>query len=201
MRERKLQKRFVVTMALSLIAVVLITGCNLSSSNSIPPTPTMVELEIPILTAETEDDMAGEESEVISDEEESQEEDTFESASPTETPKPQPTATQEPEAEAAVEETIEAEEIAEEVPTPTRIPYVTTANSDPMVMIYGTTNCYESPDLEADVIGVASGGTALGAFNRDWNWYKVVHPTTGGLVCWVTGESIRPNQSAYQLGN
>jgi len=83
--------------------------------------------------------------------------------------------------------------------TPTVIPFVYTANPDPMVMFYGATNCYVDPDMESDVAGVAPRGIALGAYKRDWNFYQVVHPTKPGHVCWVTGDTIRPNQTAFNL--
>jgi len=215
MRNKIESKKVVILVALSIILAVLVSACELQQVGNMPATPTMEELEIPILAAETkaaeeeaeapaEEADAKEVAEETSDEDvESEEVEEEEPApAPTETPKPQPTATEKPaEADAEEEETEEAEEEADAGPTPTEIPYVQTSNNDPMVMVYMTTNCYENADLESEVMGVAVGGSALGAFERDWNWYKVVHPTVGGLTCWVTGDSIHPNQTAFNLGD
>jgi outer membrane biosynthesis protein TonB len=206
MRVKINHKKITALVVLGLLFVLLISACELQSNSSIlPATPTM-PLEIPIIAAETnvDEEAAAEEPVETAPEAdtETEAEDAVasdegeEAPAPTETPKPKPTATKEPvEAEGEPEEEVDAE------PTPTEIPYVYTANSDPMVMVYGSTNCYKAADADSEVIGVAIGGTALGASERQWNWYKVVHPTTGGLVCWVTGDSIRPNQTAYNLGD
>ncbi|MEE4195430.1 MAG: hypothetical protein V2J07_09550 [Anaerolineae bacterium] len=204
MREKHNPIKYLILIVLSLVLSLAISGCELSQTNKMPATPTMVQVEIPVIEAETEteedesvvpeteDEIA---SEPVEEVEEAEEEMDIPAA--TETPKPQPTPTEEPmEAETVEEETVEEIE-----PTPTAIPYETTANKDPMVLIYSKTNCYASPDMDAEVIGVALGGTALGAFERQWNWYKVVHPTKGGWVCWLTGDSIRPNQTAFNLDN
>lgn len=189
-------KKIGIVIFLSMLLLLLVPACNLSPKSTLPATPTMVELEIPILEAEENGDTTEDMDEDITEEEPVVEEEQEAANSLTETPMPQPTATPEPE---EAEDTAATEEVAEVLATPTLIPFVTTSNPDPMVLIYGATNCYASSDTESDVLGVASAGTALGAFKRDWNWYQVVHPTKGGLVCWVTGDSIRPNQSAYKL--
>ncbi len=204
MREKQHPTKYFFLIVIGLVISLAVSGCELSQTSNIPATPTMVQVEIPVIEAEADSKEDGSdtpktvdetESEPVEEVEEAEEEAEVPAA--TETPKPQPTPTEEP----MEAETVEEETVAEAEPTPTAIPYETTANKDPMVLIYGKTNCYASPDMDAEVIGVAPGGTALGAFERQWNWYKVVHPTKGGWVCWLTGDSIRPNQTAYNLGD
>lgn len=192
--------KFGVLVLLAIVATIMFSACNLQQTKEIPSTPT-IPLEIPVIAAETEE--VEEEAEVETEEVDAEEEtEEIPTQAPTETPKPQATATAKPEeVDDAEEEDAGDEEAVEAETKPTEIPFMKTSNNDPMVVIYAQTNCYETADLDSKVIGVATGVTALGAFNRDWNWYRVVHPTTGGLTCWVTGDNIRPNQTAFNLGN
>jgi hypothetical protein len=194
--KKDMLKPIIFTMA--LLVLISLAACRLpSSTGTVPATPTM-PLEIPVITAAPTEGV--DEAEVVDDEvvpievEEEIEE-------PTELPE-----VEEPEVEATptpVEVEDETDEVAsgDEIvsATPTAIPFVYTANRDPMVMFYGATNCYVDPNTESTVSGVASRATALGAFRRNGNFYQVVHPTKGGHVCWVTGDTIRPNQTAFNL--
>ena len=201
-------------MVLCVLLALMISSCELQQAASQPATPTM-GLEVPVVSAETksapeaEEDMAAEE-EIESDAEakDVEEETSDEEApapAPTETPMPLPTATEKSieskDAGEEADEEADAESAEELAPTPTEIPYVKTLNQDPLVLVYLKTSCYESPDFNSDVVGVAAGGSALGAFDRDSNWYKVVHPTIGGLTCWISGDHIQPNKTAFYLGD
>jgi hypothetical protein len=188
-----------------LLVLISMAACSLpSSTGTAPATPTM-PLEIPVITAAPTEGV--EEAEAVEDEVVPIEvEDEIEIEEPTELPEVEEEV-EEVEIEATPipveveEETEEEVEPEDEIvsATPTAIPFVYTANPDPMVMFYGATNCYVDPDTESDVAGVAPRGTALGAFLRNWNFYLVVHPTKPGHVCWVTGDTIRPNQTAFNL--
>ena len=203
---------------IALIVFISLAACTLpSSSGTIPATPTM-PLAIPVITAAPTEGV--EEAEVVDEEVDEIVEEVVvpieveeEIEEPTELPEEEPA--QDIEETEVIEEEIEPTstpvvvEIAEEEEdesedeivsaTPTAIPYVYTANPDPMVMFYGATNCYVAADTDSVVSVVVPRGIALGAYRRNWNFYQVVHPTKPGRVCWVTGDTIRPNQSAYNL--
>jgi hypothetical protein len=185
------------------LVLISLAACRLpSSTGTVPATPTM-PLEIPVITAAPTEIV--EEEEVVEEEvvpievEEEIEEPVEEPEIEEEIEEPEAEATPTPvEVEDETEEEVEPEDEIVSA-TPTAIPFVYTANPDPMVMFYGATNCYVDPDTESDVAGVVPRGIALGAYKRDWNFYQVVHPTKPGHVCWVTGETIRPNQTAFNL--
>lgn len=210
--KREIQKPVVVIT--TLIILISLAACTLPSSSAvIPATPTM-PLAIPVITAaptkvvqeaevveeevvpiemeeEIEEPAELPEVEVEEDMEEPEEGDA--EIEPTPTPSPVP--------EEVVEIIEEEVELQDEVvsATPTAIPFVYTANADPLVMFYGVTNCYVDSDTASTVSVVIPRGIALGAYRRDWNFYQVVHLTKPGHVCWVTGDTIRPNQAAFNL--
>lgn len=208
MRERWYCKKFLILVVVAIVFALMISSCELSQTASQPSTPTM-GLEVPIVSAETKpvDETEGEMEVETEPEADTEAKDTEEEVSeeeeptpaPTETPMPLPTATEKPVESKDAEE--ENEEVADVETTATAIPYIKTENNDPMILVYSETSCYEYPDLESDIVGVAAGGSALEAFERDWNWYKVIHPTIGGLTCWISGENIQPNQTAFHLSD
>ena len=201
MSAKPTQARIYLSIGLIALLALILTGCNMPASKDTPATPT-VPLTIPVITAGPTNaaaDDADDDIEVI--EEETEEAD--EAPAPTETAMPQEADSADEAEETESDSTADPAQAATATtaPTATVIPYITTENGDPMVMFYGSTTCYAEADSDSAVLGTAPSGTALAAFKRDWNWYLVVHPTTGGMVCWVTGDTIRPNQSAFNLGN
>ncbi len=194
MRVRQNQIKIIILVSLGILLALGGAACQMSSTNSnVPATPTM-PLDIPVITADTTKSAVDQEVEEIADAPVAEDEKVVEeeSASPTETPKPQATAEPETASDAAAEEVVYAA-------TPTVIPAKSDENPDPMVYIYGVVNCYKSPDVSSQVTGKTLAGTALAAHQRSWNFYQIDHPTIGGISCWITGDSIRPNTEAFAL--
>lgn len=204
-----------ITFFIVLMIFIFLPACSLPTSpGTAPATPTM-PLSIPVITAAPTEGV--EETAVVVEPTEEVAEEVvvpIEVEEEIEEPTPLPEE-EEPEATEVVEEEIEATPVPTEAvepteedvesedevvsATPTAIPFVYTANPDPMVMFYGATNCYVDADTDSLVSGVAPRGIALGAYKRNGNFYQVVHPTKPGRVCWVTGDTMRPNQTAYNL--
>jgi outer membrane biosynthesis protein TonB len=201
-----MKKEMIKPIVFIVVVLVLISlaACTLPSSQGTAPATPTVPMEIPVITAvptEVVEEVEEVEDEVVPIEVEEEIEE------PAELPEVEEEEVEEPETEptpipVAVDDETEDEVDSEDEivsATPTAIPFVNTANPDPMVMFYGATNCYVDPNTDSTVSGVASRATALGAFRRNWNFYQVVHPTKPGHVCWVTGDTIRPNQTAFNL--
>ncbi|NSW51335.1 MAG: hypothetical protein HPY85_02375 [Anaerolineae bacterium] len=196
---KKSSRRIRTLCSAMLLLAILLGGCNLPGGNSKTPATPTVAIQIPLVTVALDDSGT-----------EPEEETAEEAVVPTETPVEE-AQTEETEVEAE-EPTTEAEDQIEptatiapdealETPMPTRIPPNASSNPDATVYFTGNTNCHVNDDTESAISAVVIAGNALGAVDRNWNFYQVHHPTRPGLFCWVTGPGISPNSAAYHLGD
>ncbi|MBN2047338.1 MAG: hypothetical protein JW750_05810 [Anaerolineaceae bacterium] len=186
MSTRKTTRLIAAIVGLLLLAS-LFAGCTLggigdSAEGELPPTPTIA---IPMITIEATEVVEEIETIIVETE-----------------PPAEEAEADVMEKEVAEEEVVEEEELVEAdavSPTATPIPPNDSANPDATVYIYADTYCYDKAESTSAIVGTAKAYTALGALDRDGNWYRINHPTKGGWLCWVTGSGISPNQAAYDL--